>query len=154
MQKIKSERLLFTALAVAFVLCVGTHTSYADCVCVRWTLETPEVRGRVVVLDKEKPKEEKAIAGAVVRLLNCIKVAGTPCQVVATATSDEEGRFMIEGVEKGKYMLDVKAVRFQGFLIGTQVKGGSKGKKEIVLSLEADQRCCAGRAEVRKVKSK
>jgi uncharacterized protein YcfJ len=147
-------RLIFKALAVAFVLYVGMSTSYADCVCMRWTLETPEVRGRVMATDRQKPKEETPIVGAVVRLLKCEQIAGTPCRIIATSTSDEGGRFMIEGVDAGKYMLDVGAARFQPLTIGTQVTGRSKGKKEIVISLESERRCCAGRAEMRKVKSK
>lgn len=147
-------RLIFKALTVAFVFYAGMHASYADCVCVRWTLETPEVRGRVVATDRQKPKEETPIAGAFVRLLKCDQIVNVPCRIVATATSDEGGSFVIEGVEKGKYMLDVGAARFQRVTIGTLVKGGSKGKKEIVISLESGKRCCPGRAEVRKVKSK
>lgn len=145
---------MFKALAVAFVFYAGAHASYADCVCVRWTLETPEVRGRVVATDRQKPKEETPIAGAVVRLLKCDQIVGVPCRIIANATSDEGGNFLIEGVDKGKYMLDVSAARYQGLTIGTLVKGGSKGKKEMVISLESGQHCCAGQAKVRKVKSK
>jgi hypothetical protein len=141
----------FSIIAASLLmLTLSELSALAVCVCVRGTLKVTEIRGQVVATSKLRPSVEEPMSNASVKVLKCY--AGE-CQTVAESTTDERGRFTIEGVKPGKYELEASATHFQRVVVGLKVSGGSGGKKkEIVMALEPGMDCCAGRAEVRNLK--
>ena len=143
---------LLVCVLVVFMVAIPADSSFARCTCVRGTLKVAQIRGQVVATYKQRPKVEDPISGATVKVLKC---RDGECETVAEATTDQNGRFNIDGVKPGEYDLEATATAFQRIVVGLKLHHSYAGRgREIAMALEPSADCCAGTAVLRRLKTK
>ena len=119
------------------------------CTCIRSTLKAGQIKGRVLFTVNDQPREP--IPGATITLLKCVD---GNCQTVADAKADSRGQFSIEGVKSDEYDLLASAPNFQRVWVKLKFKAKHNTEEEIIFGLEPTLDCCAGFAQIRKLKAK
>ena len=140
-------RKLRTIFALTFTLFLFSVSTLA-CTCVRDTIKSKGFSGQVIAFYKSRPNEKDAVPKATVKLL---KRTDDGDKVIAELVTDENGRFNVENLKSGKYILDVRAKNFQTISTLIKVSKAPKQKKEeIIVALDFSLDCCEGYAKVQK----
>lgn len=137
-------------MGAAFALFLFAVPALA-CTCVYSDIKAQKsFRGQVfAALPKMKPSEmTDPLPNATVKL---IKRTDGENVVIAEAVADENGRFMLENIKPGKYILQAHSPTLQDIYVRIKISAGSGRKKdEIVIGLPLPFTCCEGYIEVRK----
>lgn len=134
-------------LLLGFSLLIFLQNEAAACTCVRDKIKAKGFSGRVII--QTAPQTKEPLSNAIVKLL---KRTDSGDKVIAEVATNEEGRFAIENVESGKYILEAEAVNFQKVSTEIKIVKGSSKKKELEIGLEVGITCCVGYATVRRTK--
>lgn len=136
-------KIFFAVIFILFLLSV----SALACTCIRSTIKSKGFSGQVIAFYKARPNKD-AIPKATVKLL---KRTDDGDKVIAKIVIDENGRFSVENIKSGKYILEVEAEHFQTITTLIKISKSSKQKKdEIVVALDFSLECCEGYARVQK----
>lgn len=142
--------ILKTFFALTFVI-VLLDISASACTCSYAEIKAKGFSGQVFAADEKiLPNYKEPLPKATLKLL---RRTDDEDQVIAEIVADENGRFSLENVKSGKYLLQVGAMNFQNVFVPIKiVKGSSRKKDEIFISLAPALTCCEGVAKVQKAK--
>ena len=108
--------------------------------------------GQVIAAYDTRPDDRDPIEKATVKLL---KRTNNGDKIFAEITTDVNGRFAVENLKPGKYILEVSATHFETVVTEIKVLESSNQKKdELLVGLQPSLDCCAGYAKVQKTKKK
>ena len=140
-----------TILALIFTLFLFSVSTLA-CTCVRDSLKARGFSGQVIAAYDTRPDDRDPIEKATVKLL---KRTNNGDKIFAEITTDVNGRFAVENLKPGKYILEVSATHFETVVTEIKVLESSNQKKdELLVGLQPSLDCCAGYAKVQKTKKK
>ena len=129
--------------ALLLLLVVPTF-GRAQEICIPESATVRQVKGQVLFgfEGKSRPQE-----GVTIQLL---RDKGTP-KVLATATSDPEGRFVFKGIKAGQYLLRTKHSQIIGLEVRLKVIPANKSANDVfvvlVLGADALKPCGGGHVE-------
>jgi hypothetical protein len=144
---------IFAAIFALFLFSVSTFA----CTCVYSDIKAKRsFRGQVFGINlKEKvPDPKNIVPKAMVKLWMRTDEEDT---VIAETVADENGRFVLENIKPGKYILDVSYQPYNLQNVAVRIKisrGSSLRKKEIIIGLPIVPTCCEGYIKVQKAKKR
>jgi hypothetical protein len=144
---------LKTIPAAVFALFLFGVSTLA-CTCVHTPIKAGESFGGQIFgigRDEKAPDPKNFLPGAPVKLWIYTDEENT---VVAQTVADENGRFALENVKPGNYVLRVSYPGLEDIAVTVKIsRGSSLGKKEIVLGLAPAFTCCEGYIKVLKTQN-
>jgi hypothetical protein len=144
------KKIVFSFLLI-FGLLIFTHIDVAACTCVRDKIKAKGFSGQIFAVSESNPSYKEIFPKAKVRLL---ERNGDKDKVIAEVTADENGRFALENIKSGTYILEAFATNFQKVVtIIKIIKASNRKKDELVIGLDPlVMNCCVGYAKVKKSK--
>jgi len=143
------RNILKTFFAVTFTLFLFSISTLA-CVCVRDKIKANGFSGQVFAVSEANPSYKEPFTQATIKLSK----RTNKLQLILVVTTDESGRFSLENIKAGKYILVADAPNFQA--VWTEIKivrSSSRKKDEIEIGLDPSvMDCCVGYAKVQKAK--
>jgi 5-hydroxyisourate hydrolase-like protein (transthyretin family) len=138
---------LKTTFAVTFTLFLLSVSTLA-CICVRDKIKAKGFNGRVVYIFNSTLNSKEPITKVTVKLL---KRTDDGDKTITEVVTDADGRFAIEKIKSGTYILEAKRENFQTVVTEIKIsKSSSKSKDELEIALDLSLECCAGYAKVQK----
>jgi cell division protein YceG involved in septum cleavage len=139
-------KVIFILTFTLFLLSVSTFA----CTCVQDKIKAKGFTGQIFFAIESNPTYKEIIPKATVRLL---KRSSDQDKVIAEVIADENGRFAIENVKTGTYILEVFSPNTQKMVTEIKIgKSSSRKKDELVIGLDPSPTgCCNGYAKVQKV---
>ncbi len=137
-----------TFLAVILTLFLMSVSTFA-CTCVRTKIKAKGFSGQVFAVIESRPNDKQPFPQATIKLL---KQTDDGDKLIAEVVADGNGRFSLENVKAGKYILVADAPNFQAVWTEIKIVRSSSGKKdEIEIGLDPSVTdCCVGYAKVQK----
>ena len=134
--------------AITFTLFLFSVSTLA-CVCVLDKIKVNGFSGQVFAVSKANPNYKEPFTQATIKLS---KRTNKP-QLIITVTTDENGRFSLENIKAGKYILEVSASNFYKVVTDIRIVLSSSRKKDTLeIGLEPGITCCGGYTKVQKAK--
>ena len=138
------RNILKTFFAVSFTLFLFSVSTLA-CVCVRDKIKANGFNGRVFAVSEANPNYKEPFPRATVKLLKRIDDGD---KLIAEITTDETGRFSLETVKAGKYILEASAPNFYKIVTEIKIVPSSSRRKDVLeIGLEPGLECCGGYAK-------
>jgi hypothetical protein len=138
-----------TFLAVIFTSFLLSVSTLA-CVCVRDKIKAKGFTGQVFAVIESNPNYKEPLPKATIKLL---KRTDNGDETIADVVADEAGRFSLENVKAGEYILAADAPNYQAVWTEIKVVRSARRKKdEILIGLAPTIGCCEGYAKVQKAK--
>ena len=142
------RNILKTFFAVTFTLFLFSVSTLA-CVCVRDKIKANGFSGQVFAVSEANPNFKEPFPQATIKLSK----RTNKLQLILVVTTDESGRFSLENIKAGKYILEASAPNFYKVLTEIRIVVSSSRKKDVLeIGLEPGITCCAGYAKVLKAK--
>jgi hypothetical protein len=144
------KKIVFSLLLM-FASLFFTQIDVVACTCVREEIKAKGFSGQIFAVSESNPSYKEAFPKAKIRLL---KRNGDKKVVVAEVMADENGKFALENIKSGTYVLEAFATNFQKVVTVIKITKSSNQKKdELVIGLDAlVMNCCVGYAKVQKSK--
>ena len=142
------RNILKTFFAIIFTLFLFSVSTLA-CVCVRDKIKVNGFNGQVFAVSEANPNYKEPFTQATIKLS---KPTNT-LQLIFTVTTDETGRFSLENIKAGKYILEISAPNFYKVVTDIRIVVSSRRKKDVLeIGLEPRITCCGGYAKAQKAK--
>ena len=147
------------SFATIFVL-FGLSVSAFGCSCM-YSFKADNLTGQVFALQKPQPKQkpelnyEKPVSKAVVRLRQIDDTQKGERKLIAESDVDESGRFSLESIKPGNYILEIYASDYDGLVaFVTVVESSSQKKDKIEIGLPPPAHCCGAYVKIQKTEKK
>lgn len=129
---------------------LSASSAYA-CTCVRERIKLKGFSGQVFAITRARPDNKEIFPNAEIRLM---KDKGNAREIIAFLTTDENGKFSLENVKPGNYVLETSAKNFQTVLTEIKIERASKQKpEELIIGLDPNvMDCCVGYIKIKKRK--